>query len=67
MFAAFIIEQGWESTLFSAFAFLYGSVVLAAVIFLLIKSAGLEEIGNRKELKFPGRVTGERPSERNPG
>jgi len=67
MFAAFILDQGWEWSLFSALAFIYGGVILAAVIFLLIKSAGLEEIGDRKELRFPGRVTGERPSERNPG
>jgi hypothetical protein len=67
LIAALIIEQGWEWTLFSGLSLLYGVVILAAVIFLLIKSARMEDGGDSKEQRFPGRVTGERPSERNPG
>ncbi|HWP41932.1 MAG TPA: hypothetical protein VNO14_01765 [Blastocatellia bacterium] len=65
MIVAMIMEQGWEWSLFSVMALLYSTLVLAAVIFILAKSVRLEK--RRDEMRFPGRVTGERPSERNPG
>jgi hypothetical protein len=67
LFGALAIEQGWGWSLFSMLAVLYSVVVLSTVIFILIKSARLEENDKKKDLRFPGRVTGERPSERNPG
>jgi hypothetical protein len=62
-----IIESGFEWSLFSALALLYSITVLAAVIILLNKGARLYDSDSENDMRFPGRVTGERPSERNPG
>jgi uncharacterized protein YpmS len=68
LFAAMTVETSWQWWLFAALALVYGLLVLVSVIVILRRSASRDEKQTGPDdLRFPGRVTGERPSERNPG